>query len=187
MPPLRRVDGTVRSLPSLHAKAGQRSTPRAGRGTQRGGAEPSCRVDQRERHALRHDCLGPEGLGNDLCDNAIIARSIAYEMLGPHALRLNKLRGRRITRRRCCITLAGHGDANLPIAGLIDVGSTLYGTALGGGRYNYGAVYSITTGGTEKVLHSFGAASDGQFRGADLIDVKGTLYSNAKAAAMLSA
>jgi uncharacterized repeat protein (TIGR03803 family) len=70
-----------------------------------------------------------------------------------------------------------YGDANFPIAGLIDVGGTLYGTALGGGRYYYGAVYSITTGGTEKVLHSFGAASDGQFPGADLIDVKGTLYS----------
>ncbi len=68
------------------------------------------------------------------------------------------------------------GDANLPIAGLIDVAGTLYGTTYGGGTYDYGAVYSITTGGTEKVLHSFGAGSDGQLPVAGLIDVKGTLY-----------
>jgi uncharacterized repeat protein (TIGR03803 family) len=67
-------------------------------------------------------------------------------------------------------------DANLPIAGLIDVGGTLYGTTYGGGRYDWGAVYTITTGGTENVLYSFGAGSDGRNPYAGLIDIGSTLY-----------
>jgi uncharacterized repeat protein (TIGR03803 family) len=75
-------------------------------------------------------------------------------------------------------------DASLPITGLIHVRGTLYGTTTGGGLYvcfgsygGCGTVFSVTTSGTEKVLHSFGAAGDGELPAADLIDVKGTLYS----------
>ena len=39
-----------------------------------------------------------------------------------------------------------------------------------------GTVFSITTGGTEHVLHSFGGKNDGAGPAASLIDVKGTLY-----------
>ncbi|MGB8908213.1 MAG: choice-of-anchor tandem repeat GloVer-containing protein [Candidatus Cybelea sp.] len=51
-------------------------------------------------------------------------------------------------------------DGNNPDASLIDVGGTLYGTTSSGGshfcsRAPCGTVFSITTGGTEKVLHSF--------------------------------
>jgi uncharacterized repeat protein (TIGR03803 family) len=70
--------------------------------------------------------------------------------------------------------------------GLVDVGGTLYGTTVGGGSYpgpckyyypsGCGTVYSITTGGTEKVLHSFGYGDDGTSPVASLIAVKGTLY-----------
>ncbi len=62
---------------------------------------------------------------------------------------------------------------------MIDVNGTLYGTTLRGGAYGRrgdGTVFSITTSGTEKVLHSFGKGSDGVDPEAGLIDVKGTLY-----------
>ena len=70
---------------------------------------------------------------------------------------------------------------NHPGAGLIDVGGTFYGTTSEGGRYNCGrstcgTVFSITTGGKEKVLHSFGRGSDGVDPAASLVDINGTLY-----------
>ena len=47
----------------------------------------------------------------------------------------------------------------------------------GGGAYNdNGTVFSITLGGKEKVLHSFGNGTDGKQPFAGLIDVNGTLY-----------
>lgn len=77
-------------------------------------------------------------------------------------------------------------DGNNPEASLIDVDGTLYGTTLAGGSYSFacryysgngcGTVFSITTGGTEKVLHSFGYGADGTSPLRPLIEVKGTLY-----------
>ncbi|MGC1381394.1 MAG: choice-of-anchor tandem repeat GloVer-containing protein, partial [Candidatus Baltobacteraceae bacterium] len=73
-------------------------------------------------------------------------------------------------------------DGHHPGAGLVDVNGTLYGTTVNGGAYacgsgpSCGTVFSITTGGKEKVLHSFGYGADGFDPGAELIAVKGTLY-----------
>ncbi|HEY1681470.1 MAG TPA: choice-of-anchor tandem repeat GloVer-containing protein [Candidatus Tumulicola sp.] len=72
-------------------------------------------------------------------------------------------------------------DGALPDAGLIDVNGTLYGTTYAGGAHlcggTYcGTVFSITTGGTVKVLHSFGETNDGMYPEAALLDVGGTLY-----------
>ncbi|MFY9711449.1 MAG: choice-of-anchor tandem repeat GloVer-containing protein, partial [Candidatus Cybelea sp.] len=67
-------------------------------------------------------------------------------------------------------------DGNEPAAGLIDVDGTLYGTTAWGGGYGHGAAFSITSSGTEKVLHSFGKGTDGYYPQAGLIDVGGTLY-----------
>ncbi|HKU80741.1 MAG TPA: choice-of-anchor tandem repeat GloVer-containing protein, partial [Candidatus Tumulicola sp.] len=50
------------------------------------------------------------------------------------------------------------------------------GGAYGSSQYGQGTVYSISTAGTEKVLHSFGAGSDGAGPWAALINVRGTLY-----------
>jgi uncharacterized repeat protein (TIGR03803 family) len=76
-------------------------------------------------------------------------------------------------------------DGAVPQAGLIDVAGTLYGTTVAGGEYGgeygYGTVFSITTSGTEKVLHSFGKGSDGKEPFAGLIDVNGTLYGTTSA------
>jgi len=78
-------------------------------------------------------------------------------------------------------------DGNNPHAGLIDMGGTLYGTTEYGGShtcyygsysvyYTCGTVFSITTGGAERVLYSFGAPPDGYNPDTSLLDVGGTLY-----------
>src|SRR5579863_914861 len=76
-------------------------------------------------------------------------------------------------------------DGAYPIAGLINVKGTLYGTTVNGGAKSCssqgcGTVFSITrsTGsGVETVLHSFaGGNGDGEYPHAGLINVKGTLY-----------
>ena len=57
-------------------------------------------------------------------------------------------------------------DGNYPHSNLIGVGGTFYGTTFAGGAYHCGSsscgtVFSITAGGEEKVLHSFGKGADG--------------------------
>jgi uncharacterized repeat protein (TIGR03803 family) len=75
----------------------------------------------------------------------------------------------------------GSPDGAAPIASLIDVDGTLYGTTEYGGANTCGdsgcgTVFSITTGGVEQVLHSFGSRPDGNYPYAGLTDVAGTLY-----------
>jgi uncharacterized repeat protein (TIGR03803 family) len=72
----------------------------------------------------------------------------------------------------------GHGnDGYAPNGALIDVGGTLYGTTFNGGRYdNHGTVFRITTGGVEKVLHSFGKGTDGSEVAPGLVSVGAMLY-----------
>jgi uncharacterized repeat protein (TIGR03803 family) len=72
-------------------------------------------------------------------------------------------------------------DGAIPSGYLADVNDTIYGTTINGGKYGipgytFGTVFSITTGGTEKVLHSFGKGADGLYPTTGLIEVKGTLY-----------
>jgi uncharacterized repeat protein (TIGR03803 family) len=71
-------------------------------------------------------------------------------------------------------------DGHNPMASLVNARGTLYGTTSEGDLYDYsfgtGTVFSVTTDGTEKVLHSFGQAYDGRFPEAALIDVNGTFY-----------
>ena len=71
-------------------------------------------------------------------------------------------------------------DGDEPEASLINVNGTLYGTTFGGGEYDYGTVFSISKGGVEKVLYSFGGryykGGDGANPAANLIDLQGTLY-----------
>jgi uncharacterized repeat protein (TIGR03803 family) len=83
-------------------------------------------------------------------------------------------------------SFGGSGDGIYPYGGLIDVSGTLYGTTSNGGtvscgiRYGgipgCGTVFSVTTSGSETVLHSFGESKDGDYPYAGLIDVKGMLY-----------
>ena len=74
-------------------------------------------------------------------------------------------------------------DGASPRASVIDVGDTLYGTTVFGGPhicissvYGCGTVFSISAGGTEKVLYGFGKNPDGSAPEAGLINVSGSLY-----------
>ena len=85
------------------------------------------------------------------------------------------------TNYRVVYSFGGGSDGATPEAGVIYVGGTLYGTTEAGGAYSCGSsgcgtVFSVTPGGTEKVLHSFGGESDGENPQAGLVDVGGVLY-----------
>ena len=77
----------------------------------------------------------------------------------------------------------GGTDGFMPDAGLLKLGSTLYGTtAQGGGssancsRLGCGTVFKVTLAGAETVLHAFQNGADGYGPAAGLIDFNGTLY-----------
>jgi uncharacterized repeat protein (TIGR03803 family) len=79
---------------------------------------------------------------------------------------------------------AGDSDGANPQSDLIHVGGKLYGTTVADGpRYYYcspytscGTVFSVTLGGSEKVLHTFDTRGDGHNPVSGLIDAGGTLY-----------
>lgn len=74
----------------------------------------------------------------------------------------------------------GQPDAYAPLTGVTHIGNTLYGTTTQGGASNEGALYSVTTGGAERVMHSFPTGSnDGIYPSAPLTAVNGTLYGTA--------
>jgi uncharacterized repeat protein (TIGR03803 family) len=69
-------------------------------------------------------------------------------------------------------------DGLFPVAKLINVNGTLYGTTFDGGTNNTGTVFSITQSGQLNTIYSFGSSTgaDGQNPHAALINVNGTLY-----------
>ncbi len=68
-------------------------------------------------------------------------------------------------------------DGYFPQAALVPVNGTLYGTTTLGGKYDRGAVFSISTTGHERMLYSFGSGpDDGSNPTAPVIDVNGMLY-----------
>jgi uncharacterized repeat protein (TIGR03803 family) len=71
----------------------------------------------------------------------------------------------------------GFHDGALPDAPLLDVDGTLYGTTEAGGPWGDGTIFSISTTGTETVLHNFtGEADDGAGPSSQLVEIDGTLY-----------
>ncbi|MFY9720859.1 MAG: choice-of-anchor tandem repeat GloVer-containing protein, partial [Candidatus Cybelea sp.] len=71
----------------------------------------------------------------------------------------------------------GSADGAHPVASLLNVNGTLYGTTAGGGMYGEGTVFTITTSGKETVLYGFkGGPADGGHPYASLLNVNGTLY-----------
>jgi uncharacterized repeat protein (TIGR03803 family) len=80
-------------------------------------------------------------------------------------------------------SFVGGSDAAHPNHHLLYMNGTFYGTTDAGGSgcgtssYSCGTVYSVTTGGQEKVLYAFkGGANDGAGPSSPLINVKGTMY-----------
>ena len=71
-------------------------------------------------------------------------------------------------------SFSGGTDGGIPVASLIDVKGTLYGTTKAGGTVGAGTAFSLDAAtGVETVLHSFAGGSDGTYPVASLIDVKG--------------
>lgn len=74
----------------------------------------------------------------------------------------------------------GGTDGAYPYAGLIGVDGVLYGTTFCGGVYYQsscsGTVFSVTTRGKERVIHSFGNGSDGAKPQAPLLYANGTFF-----------
>jgi len=75
-------------------------------------------------------------------------------------------------------SFAGSPDGSDPQAGLVlDAAGHLYGVTAQGGSTIYGTVFKLDTAGTETVLHSFVAGSDGLESYAGLVrDAAGNLY-----------
>jgi uncharacterized repeat protein (TIGR03803 family) len=70
-------------------------------------------------------------------------------------------------------------DGQYPYAGVIrDAAGNLYGTTYGGGSYGLGAVYKLSSSGTETVLYNFsGDGADGAYPyGGLIMDAEGNLY-----------
>ena len=63
-----------------------------------------------------------------------------------------------------------------PVAPLLALRGTLYGTTTAGGTYGGGTVFSVTPAGAKKIVHSFGSAGDGIDPRGGLIAVRGKLY-----------
>jgi uncharacterized repeat protein (TIGR03803 family) len=68
-------------------------------------------------------------------------------------------------------------DGIQPVASLLELKDSLYGTTTLGGTYSEGTIFKIpTAGGSDCVVHSFGAYLDGIEPQAGLTNVAGTLY-----------
>ncbi len=67
----------------------------------------------------------------------------------------------------------GGNDGSGPVASLIAVGSSLYGTTADGGKNGVGTIFKTSTAGHEQVLHSFGDGFDGAEPEGALINVGG--------------
>lgn len=67
-------------------------------------------------------------------------------------------------------------DGALPLAGVIGVNGTFYGTTSKGGTYNDGTVFEVTAGGTYKVLYNFAGAPDGAEPNGGVFWHQGALY-----------
>ena len=77
-------------------------------------------------------------------------------------------------------TFRGNADGQDPVASLLQVGGTLYGTTSGGGdskncKGGCGTIFSVSPSGARKVVYRF-QHSDGAYPDAALINVNNTLY-----------
>jgi uncharacterized repeat protein (TIGR03803 family) len=78
---------------------------------------------------------------------------------------------------RVLYSFVGYSPGAEPVAGLVEMGGTLYGTTELGGTNYAGVVFSISTSGEERVIYNFGTGSgDGQRPMSALVEYHGNLY-----------
>jgi uncharacterized repeat protein (TIGR03803 family) len=75
-------------------------------------------------------------------------------------------------------TFTGGADGSQPVGGLIlDTAGDLYGATTYGGFYDFGAIFEVSTSGSENVLYSFTGSEDGREpHGGLVFDKDGNLY-----------
>jgi uncharacterized repeat protein (TIGR03803 family) len=76
-------------------------------------------------------------------------------------------------------SFAGNPDGAVPVAGLMGLKGTLYGTTMRGGATNFGdgTIFEINpANGAESVIYTFQGGADGLYPEAALINLQGTLY-----------
>lgn len=76
---------------------------------------------------------------------------------------------------------ASSGDGAIPAYNLVALNGVFYGTTAHGGANNEGTVFSITPGGAETILHSFGGSGDGAIPFSELAAKNGVLYGTTSA------
>ena len=110
--------------------------------------------------------------------------SVAPQVAAPLSKLPARLRTERVHVRPAYSVLysfkGGSEDGEDPLAGLINVKGTLYGTTQNGGvhctaRGGCGTVFTVTTSGGETLLHRF-KRKNGAYPSAGLLNVNGTLY-----------
>ncbi len=80
-------------------------------------------------------------------------------------------------KERVAYSFARHDDGGGPGSGLVELDGRLYGTTYGGGVHNAGTVFQVDPkNGSERIIHGFGAGSDGSFPASSLVVVHGILY-----------
>ena len=80
---------------------------------------------------------------------------------------------------------AGGSDGERPLAALLDVDGTLYGTTYFGGAKDMGTVFRVNPEGREHVVYSFLGCSDGSNPQAPLINVSRMMYGATLGAAVI--
>lgn len=71
---------------------------------------------------------------------------------------------------------SGGADGANPVAGLVEIDQTFYGTTVNGGASGLGTVFAVTPLGAEHVVYAFAGAPDGAKPQAGLLEFHGTLY-----------
>lgn len=161
--------------------------------TQQGGTHSGCQpyggcgtvfsIDQKETETVLHSFNGSDG-----------ASPVAGLRVGHHVLYgTTQNGGKNDTGTVFSITSSGKedvlysfgakssGDGDAPEDALVLIHNVLYGTTkLGGEHGPNGTVFSMTTSGTEKILHNF-SGSDGLRPRAGLVDLNGVLYGTTQA------
>jgi uncharacterized repeat protein (TIGR03803 family) len=162
----RRRCGEFRSCGILYSlsTSGAYNVVHAFRGSTRDGASPKAGLINVNGTLYGTTAFGGSGCGSVGCGTVYSAATAGAE--------------------KVLYDFAGGSDGAYPNQGdLLYMDGTLYGATANGGSYRCyrgnegcGTVYSITTSGEEKVLHSFGSGKDGATPQWGLIDVRGIMY-----------
>jgi uncharacterized repeat protein (TIGR03803 family) len=104
---------------------------------------------------------------------AVLAVAACSRLGSSNVLPSNAIAARALTSFKTIHTFK-KGDGVNPSGALIAVNGVLYGVTAGGGSDGNGTVFSVTTGGSEHVVHSFN--SEGSSPNGSLLSVNGVLY-----------